>query len=117
MADSKEIANWALALSLLSVDTFRGESTFKTWLLRIVTNRALDFLRARKVRLAVSLEGDDEGGLDLPAPDDADAAAAVHKDFRAKLKYARIWGSGKHDGVMAKRDHILQDGDIIELHM
>jgi len=46
-----------------------------------------------------------------------DAAAAVHKDFRAKLKYARIWGSGKHDGVMAKRDHILQDGDVIELHL
>jgi len=46
-----------------------------------------------------------------------DAAAQVHKDFLAKLKYARIWGSGKHDGIMAKRDHILQDGDIIELHM
>ena len=47
----------------------------------------------------------------------ADAAAEVHKDFLAKLKYARIWGSGKHDGVMAKRDHTLQDGDIIELHL
>jgi len=46
-----------------------------------------------------------------------DAAAEVHKDFRANLKYARLWGSGKHDGVMAKRDHILQDGDIIELHV
>ena len=46
-----------------------------------------------------------------------DAAASVHKDFRAKLKYARIWGSGKHDGLMVKRDHILQDGDIIELHL
>jgi hypothetical protein len=46
-----------------------------------------------------------------------DAAAEVHKDFVAKLKYARIWGSGKHDGVMAKRDHVLEDGDIIELHM
>jgi len=46
-----------------------------------------------------------------------DAAAAVHKDFRARLKYARIWGSGKHDGIMVKRDHVLQDGDIIELHM
>jgi ribosome-interacting GTPase 1 len=47
----------------------------------------------------------------------ADAAIEVHKDFAANLKFARIWGSGKHDGVMAKRDHILQDGDIIELHM
>ena len=46
-----------------------------------------------------------------------DAAAAVHKDFRAKLKYARLWGSGKHDGLMVKRDHILQDGDVIELHV
>jgi ribosome-interacting GTPase 1 len=47
----------------------------------------------------------------------ADAAAEVHKDFAAKMKYARLWGSGKHDGVMAKRDHILEDGDIIELHL
>ncbi len=46
-----------------------------------------------------------------------DAAEAVHKDFRTSLKYARIWGSGKHDGVMAKRNHALEDGDIIELHM
>jgi small GTP-binding protein len=46
-----------------------------------------------------------------------DAAAEVHKDFQAKLKYARVWGSGKHDGLMVKRNHILQDGDVIELHM
>jgi ribosome-interacting GTPase 1 len=46
-----------------------------------------------------------------------DAAAAVHKDFRDRLKYARLWGSGKHDGIMVKRDHIMQDGDIIELHL
>ncbi len=45
------------------------------------------------------------------------AAAQVHKDFASKLKYARIWGSGKHDGIMAKRDHVLQDGDVIELHL
>ncbi|MBA7700527.1 GTPase Obg [subsurface metagenome] len=47
----------------------------------------------------------------------ADAAASVHKDFAAKLRYARIWGSGKHEGIMAKRNHALQDGDIIELHL
>ncbi|MCH8864882.1 MAG: 50S ribosome-binding GTPase [Chloroflexi bacterium] len=47
----------------------------------------------------------------------ADAAESVHKDFRARLKYARVWGSGKHDGIMVKRDHVLEDGDVIELHM
>ena len=46
-----------------------------------------------------------------------DAAEDVHKDFRARLKFARLWGSGKHDGVMVKRDHVLQDGDVIELHI
>ncbi len=46
-----------------------------------------------------------------------DAAATVHKDFAANLKYARIWGSGKHDGIMVKREHILEDGDVIELHL
>ena len=46
-----------------------------------------------------------------------EAAASVHKDFARKMKYARIWGFGKFDGVMAKRGHVLQDGDIIELHV
>jgi ribosome-interacting GTPase 1 len=45
-----------------------------------------------------------------------DAAAEVHKDIQAKLKFARVWGSGKHDGIMVKRNHVLEDGDIIELH-
>ena len=45
------------------------------------------------------------------------AATSIHKDFGQKLKYARIWGSGKHAGIMAKRDHVLQDGDVIELHL
>lgn len=46
-----------------------------------------------------------------------DAAAQVHKDFLARLRYARVWGSGKHNGVMVRRDHVMQDGDIIELHI
>jgi ribosome-interacting GTPase 1 len=46
-----------------------------------------------------------------------DAAAEIHKSFLARLKYARVWGSGKHDGIMVKRDHILEDGDVIELHV
>jgi ribosome-interacting GTPase 1 len=45
------------------------------------------------------------------------AAASIHKTFAQRMKFARIWGSGKHDGIMASRDHILMDGDIIELHV
>lgn len=43
-------------------------------------------------------------------------ASAVHKDIMAKLKYAELWGSGKFQGQRVKRDYILQDGDVVELH-
>jgi len=46
-----------------------------------------------------------------------DVALSVHKDFFAKLRYAKIWGSGKFDGQMVKRDHQVNEGDVIELHI
>ena len=46
-----------------------------------------------------------------------DVALSVHKDFSAKLRYARIWGSGKYDGQMVKRDHRVNEGDVIEMHI
>jgi ribosome-interacting GTPase 1 len=45
-----------------------------------------------------------------------DAARAIHKDFVERLKYARIWGSRAFDGQMVQREHVLEDGDILELH-
>jgi ribosome-interacting GTPase 1 len=44
-------------------------------------------------------------------------AIKIHKDFKEKLKYARVWGKGVYDGQMVQRDYILQDGDIAELHI
>lgn len=46
-----------------------------------------------------------------------DVALSIHKDFAAKLKYARIWGSGRFGGQMVKRDYELSEGDVIELHI
>ena len=46
-----------------------------------------------------------------------DMAALVHRDFAAGLKSARIWGTGVFDGQTVKRDHVLQDKDIVELHL
>lgn len=46
-----------------------------------------------------------------------DMAKSVHKDFALKLKYARIWGKGKYQGQKVNRDYMLQDEDIIELHI
>jgi hypothetical protein len=46
-----------------------------------------------------------------------EVALSVHKDFVAKLRYAKIWGSGKFDGQMVKRDFLVNEGDVIELHI
>jgi ribosome-interacting GTPase 1 len=44
-------------------------------------------------------------------------AALVHRDFAHGLKHARIWGTGVYDGQTIKRDHVLHDKDIVELHL
>lgn len=46
----------------------------------------------------------------------ADLAGGIHKEFLQKLNYAQVWGSGKFEGQRVGRDHVLQDGDIVELH-
>jgi ribosome-interacting GTPase 1 len=46
-----------------------------------------------------------------------DLAAKVHKDFLENLKAARVWGSASFDGQMVGRDHVLVDGDIVELRI
>ena len=47
----------------------------------------------------------------------ADVAAKIHRAFLETLKSARIWGSGEFDGQIVSRDHVLQDGDVVELHV
>jgi ribosome-interacting GTPase 1 len=46
-----------------------------------------------------------------------DLAEHVHKDFRANLRYACIWGSAKFPGQRVQRGYALRDGDVVELHM
>lgn len=42
----------------------------------------------------------------------------LHKDFVTKFKFARVWGkSAKFDGQVLMLKHVLQDNDIVELHM
>ncbi len=46
-----------------------------------------------------------------------DFAKAVHKDFAENLKFARVWGKNVFDGQRITKDYLLQDEDVIELHM
>lgn len=46
-----------------------------------------------------------------------DLAAKIHKDFVTRMKFAKIWGNTVFDGQMVQRDHVLRDGDVVEIHV
>ena len=46
-----------------------------------------------------------------------DMAGKIHKDFVEKLKHAKIWGKSVRDGQMVQKDYVMQDGDVVEMHI
>jgi ribosome-interacting GTPase 1 len=46
-----------------------------------------------------------------------DVARLVHKDIARGLKFARIWGSEVFDGQQVGPEHLVADGDLLELHV
>ena len=72
--------------ALAALPQFAGRSTFKTWLLRVVSNAALDLGRQRGRRELMVAEPlrDDLGPSDEPAPDQG----LQTEDLRRKLQEA-----------------------------
>ncbi|NPA47460.1 MAG: GTP-binding protein [Thermococci archaeon] len=47
-----------------------------------------------------------------------DVARRIHKEFAKNFRYARVWGkSVKFPGQRVGPDHVLEDGDIVEVHI
>ncbi len=46
-----------------------------------------------------------------------DLARKIHKEILENFTYGRLWGSsGRFEGQRVGEDHVLEDGDIVELH-
>lgn len=45
-----------------------------------------------------------------------DVAGKVHREFQERFASARIWGSGKFDGQVVDRAHVVAEGDVLEIH-
>lgn len=62
MHDAQDVAQEAFVKAYRSLDSFRGDSQFATWLYRIATNTAMNHLKVRKRRSAAvhldALEGE-----------------------------------------------------------
>ncbi len=46
-----------------------------------------------------------------------DVARKIHREFAENLKSARVWGSGKFPGQIVDVEHIVEDKDILEIHV
>jgi hypothetical protein len=46
-----------------------------------------------------------------------DVARLVHQDIATALKYARVWGRSGFAGQQVGREHPVEDGDVVELHV
>lgn len=72
--DALDVVQDAFIRAFEGLAGFQREAGFRTWVVRIASNRALDVLRSRRVRRSASLERDEAGeapsGLESAARDD-----------------------------------------------
>jgi ribosome-interacting GTPase 1 len=91
-----------------------------------VTGEGLDQLRRRTfeafniIRVYTKEPGkpaDRSAPFTLPrASTVADLAARIHKDLAASMKFARVWGPSAFEGATVHKDHVLAEGDVVEIH-
>jgi RNA polymerase sigma-70 factor (ECF subfamily) len=65
--DAQDIAQEALVAAWQNLDRFRGESSFTSWLYRIVTRQALTKITRRRAAASLDLLGDIPDPADGPA--------------------------------------------------
>lgn len=85
--DALDVSQEAFLKAYRSLDSFRGDCAFSTWLYRLTANAATDLLRSRKSGKIVSLEELQERteGFDVP-----DAAPNPEEETEKREEYARL---------------------------
>lgn len=108
--DALDVSQETFFKAYRSLNSFRGDCRFSTWLYKICRNAALDFLRAEQRRRTVSLTDDDEdsreGMLDLPDPDAlADPQNRLEQqEERLAVRAAIQQLSDEHREILVLRD-------------
>ena len=66
--DTLDISQEVFLKVYRSLSTFKGESSFSSWIYRVAKNSALDFLRKKRLP-SMSLDSTDEDGATIDVPD------------------------------------------------
>ena len=46
-----------------------------------------------------------------------EVAALIHHELAQNFKSAKVWGKNVHDATIVQGDYVLNDNDIVELHV
>jgi RNA polymerase sigma-70 factor (ECF subfamily) len=89
-ADALDAVQEGFVKALAHLNTFQGRSSFKTWLLRVVSNAALDLGRQRGRREMLSLNAPQPDDQESPQPmvSEDPARGLERADLRRLLKEA-----------------------------
>jgi len=85
--DAQDAVQDGFLKAVSHLSDFDGRSGFRTWLLRIVTNAALDLGRRRRRRPTLALDDENHEGID-PACEDDPARGLHQQDLRRLLDAA-----------------------------
>jgi RNA polymerase sigma-70 factor (ECF subfamily) len=117
--DRRDVAQSTLMQIIRRVGSFRGDSSFSTWLFRVTANEALMMMRSQRRHRARLVEGLDLEDLEsLPAANDAardrqaDGAAAAN-ERNARVRQALEQLPADYRDVVALHYH--QDLDLQEI--
>ena len=105
--DAQDVVQEAFLHAYQSLDRFKGESQFFTWLYRIAVNSAISL--KRKQRIVVSLHVDREGQGGVPEPHDVSELSQPHlalerADEERRIQAALNRLSPEHRAVLILKD-------------
>jgi hypothetical protein len=111
LAVLEDLADIAFPCHAISAVTGQGVAELGIWL----------FNQLGIVRVYTKIPGKD-ADMDRPytvrhGATVRDVARLVHREIAADLKYARTWGVSEFDAQQVGADHVVEDGDILELHL
>lgn len=84
--DAAEAAQEAFFAAWQGLGSFRGDSSFSTWIYRLASNACVDLLRREGKRRAAASLDDEELNLDLPASLPSPQEEAERRELREQIE-------------------------------
>lgn len=109
--DAWDLAQDSFVKAWKSINRFRGQSSFYTWIYRIVMNVTIDWLRKKQVKGAgaefddaIQLKEIDPAAKTVPKPDSLPYERMEHREIRTQIDNAIAQLSPEHRAVILMKE-------------